>query len=181
MKKSILGALLLGSFGFATAQTVVFNKTTEVYGEILQNSNGNRVFTLTNKGDKPLILSNVKASCGCTTPEWSKDPILPGKSTEIKVGYNTGIVGPFSKQIEVFSNDPQNGRIVLNITGKVNPVAIKTPMEEIVVESKEKVVETAKNVASVVKKAAANTKTKIKTATKDLPTKLGLKSDKTVK
>ena len=74
-------------------------------------------------GDKPLIISEVKPSCGCTTPEWSKDPILPGKSTQIKVGYNTGIKGAFNKLIEVYSNDPQNSRSVLYIKGNVEDVA----------------------------------------------------------
>jgi hypothetical protein len=70
-----------------------------------------------------LIISEVKPSCGCTTPEWSKDPILPGKSAQIKVGYNTGIKGSFNKLIEVYSNDPQNNRSVLYIKGTVEDLA----------------------------------------------------------
>jgi hypothetical protein len=48
-----------------------------------------------------LIISNVKPSCGCTTPEFSQDPIMPGKSAKIKVGYNTAN-GGFNKMIEYF-------------------------------------------------------------------------------
>ena len=88
-----------------------------------QASHGERFFTITNTGNKPLVLTNVKASCGCTTPEWSKDPILPGKTAQIKVGYNTGIKGSFNKVIEVFSNDAANSRSVLYIKGNVEDTA----------------------------------------------------------
>ena len=72
-----------------------------------------------NTGDKPLILSNVQPGCGCTASEYTKEPILLGKKGEIKVHYNTATVAPFKKTIDVFSNDPANGRIVLYIQGTV--------------------------------------------------------------
>ena len=93
------------------------------YGTVKTGSDGQRIFKVKNTGDKPLMVSNVSASCGCTTPVWSQDPIMPGKSADIKVGYNTTINGFFVKQITVFSNDPQNERLVLNITGTVDPAA----------------------------------------------------------
>ena len=120
MKNLLAGIALFGTFAFASAQTITFDKTTFDYGTIKPGSEGTRFFTVTNTGDKPLILSNVKASCGCTTPEWSQDPILPGKSAKIKVGYNTTLNGEFLKMIEVFSNDPANSRSVINIKGKVD-------------------------------------------------------------
>ena len=61
----------------------------------------------------------MKASCGCTIPEWEKSPILPGKTGKIKVGYNTNIKGNFRKSIEVYSNDPKKGRTILFIQGNV--------------------------------------------------------------
>ncbi|MCF2217986.1 DUF1573 domain-containing protein [Chryseobacterium sp. PS-8] len=123
MKKLIAGIALFGTFALASAQTITFDKTTFDYGNVKPGSDGIRFFTVTNTGDKPLILSNVKASCGCTTPEFSQDPILPGKSAKIKVGYNTGINGGFNKMIEVFSNDPVNSRSVIYIKGNVDPNA----------------------------------------------------------
>ncbi len=119
MKKIFAGLLLTASFAFASAQTISFDKTTYDYGTVKAGSDGHRLFTVKNTGDKPLIISKVQASCGCTTPEWSQDPIMPGKTAEIKVGYNTTINGAFTKIIEVFSNDPQNARAVLNIKGNV--------------------------------------------------------------
>ncbi|NAW51315.1 DUF1573 domain-containing protein [Elizabethkingia argentiflava] len=119
MKKLFLGLFLTGTFALCAAQSISFDKTTLEYGNIAQNSNGERMFTITNKGNKPLILTNVKASCGCTTPQWSKDPILPGKSTQLKVGYDTKLTGSFKKLIEVYSNDPENQRSVVWITGNI--------------------------------------------------------------
>lgn len=119
MRKLLSTLALAGVFCLASAQTISFNKTTWEYGNIQKGADGHRVFTIKNTGDKPLVLSNVKASCGCTVPSWSKEPIAPGATGEIKVGYNTNLVGNFRKLIEVFSNDPQNSRSVLYITGTV--------------------------------------------------------------
>ena len=136
MKKLVGGLLLLGVFAFSNAQTITFDKTTIDYGTVKANSDGNRVFTFTNTGDKPLILSNVQPGCGCTASEYTKEPILPGKKGEIKVHYNTATVAPFKKTIDVFSNDPANGRIVLYIQGTVvnadtNIAATATPVKEV--------------------------------------------------
>ena len=119
MKKLVGGLLLLGAFAFSNAQTITFDKTTIDYGTVKANSDGNKVFTFTNTGDKPLIISNVQPGCGCTASDWTKEPILPGKKGEVKVHYNTATVAPFKKTIDVFSNDPANGRIVLYIQGTV--------------------------------------------------------------
>ena len=119
MKKNLGGLFLLGSFAFATAQTIKFDQTVLDYGTVAPGSDGNRVFTFKNTGDKPLILSNVAPGCGCTTPEWSRDPIMPGKEGKIKVHYNT-TPGQFKKPIDIFSNDPANGRVTLYIQGNVD-------------------------------------------------------------
>jgi len=119
MKKILAGLFMTGAIAFASAQTISFDKTTFDYGNVKAGSDGHRFFTVKNTGNKPLIISEVKPSCGCTTPEWSKDPILPGKTAQIKVGYNTGIKGAFNKLIEVYSNDPANNRSVLYIKGNV--------------------------------------------------------------
>ncbi len=123
MKKILAGLFMTGAIAFASAQTISFDKTTFDYGNVKAGADGHRFFTVKNTGDKPLIISEVKPSCGCTTPEWSKDPILPGKTAQIKVGYNTGIKGAFNKLIEVYSNDPANNRSVLYIKGNVEDVA----------------------------------------------------------
>lgn len=123
MKKILAGLFMTASIVLTSAQTINFDKTTYEYGTVKTGSDGHRFFTVRNTGDKPLIISKVQASCGCTTPEWSQDPIMPGKSSQIKVGYNTNINGDFQKLIEVYSNDPKNSRSVLYIKGKVDPNA----------------------------------------------------------
>ena len=120
MKKLFAGLFLTASFAFASAQTISFDKTTYDYGTVKNGADGHRFFTVKNTGDKPLIISRVQASCGCTTPEVPKDPIMPGKTAQIKVGYDTKIVGPFTKIIEVYSNDPENSRSVITIKGTVD-------------------------------------------------------------
>jgi len=119
MKKLLTGISILGFAAIASAQTISFDKTIWDYGTVAKGSDGYRVFTVTNKGDKPLVISNINASCGCTVPEWSKEPIAAGKTGKIKVKYDTNIVNPFSKIIEVFSNDPVNSRSVIYIKGTV--------------------------------------------------------------
>ena len=106
----------------ATAEeaTIVFNNDAFDYGEIQYMGDGECTFTFENTGKEPIMLTGVRASCGCTAPNWSKDPIKPGDTGEIKVKYNTRIVGPFSKAITVNSNGTPS-HIVLRIKGRVLP------------------------------------------------------------
>lgn len=75
-------------------------------------------YTFTNTGNKPLILDDVKTSCDCTTIEYPKAPIMPGKSGVIKATYTAKDLGQISKYITVFSNGVSN-RIVLKTKGNV--------------------------------------------------------------
>ena len=98
---------------------ISFTEAVHNYGNIAKGSEGNCEFEFTNNGNEPLILSNVRASCGCTTPNWSKEPIMPGQKGSIKVHYNTNNVGGFNKSITVTSNAVDTPRMVLKIRGKV--------------------------------------------------------------
>lgn len=138
MKKVMLTLFVAASFCFAShAQTsksttiegaeIQFEKTTHDYGTIMQDADGNCEFKFKNIGNEPLVLSNVASSCGCTVPSWPKEPILPGKSSAIKIHYDTKRVGNISKQITVMSN-AKSDRILLNIKGNVlQKEAEKTP------------------------------------------------------
>lgn len=88
------------------------------YGDIAYNSDGNRVFKFTNIGKTPLIISQVKGSCGCTVPTKPEEPIMPGEVGEIKVKYSTNRVGPFSKTVTITSNASEQTK-VLRIKGRV--------------------------------------------------------------
>lgn len=88
------------------------------FGTIEKGGNGTFEFIFTNTGSEPLILSNVRSSCGCTIPEWPKDPIKPGDNSAIKVIYDTQRIGNFTKSISVYSNVGENP-IMLQIKGIV--------------------------------------------------------------
>lgn len=86
------------------------------FGTIPQNIPAEVEFKFTNTGKEPILLERVQPSCGCTSPTWSKDPILPKKTGTIKASYNAAAVGAFNKSITVFSNV---GTKVLTIKGTV--------------------------------------------------------------
>jgi hypothetical protein len=100
------------------APVATFDKVVHDYGTIEQHGDGNCEFTFTNDGKEPLILSNVRSSCGCTVPTWPRQPILPGQTETIKVKYDTKRVGTINKSISVYSNGKVSP-IVLKIKGKV--------------------------------------------------------------
>jgi hypothetical protein len=111
MKKVLLMALMLiCGLTFATAQKqaeIKFDKLTHNFGQFSDKDPVvNCTFTFQNGGESPLIVNQAIASCGCTVPEYTKDPIAPGEKGEIKVTYNgTGkLPGHFKKSITVRTN-----------------------------------------------------------------------------
>lgn len=100
---------------------ITFNTNIHDYDTILQGSNGTSLFTFVNSGDEPLIINHVTSSCGCTTPEWSKRPIMPGQKGTVTVNYNTDEVGVFRKTLVVHSNATNRGKYILRIKGVVLP------------------------------------------------------------
>ena len=118
--KTVFTLLFIGFISFATtAQEFKFKTESINYGKINKGSNGERVFEFTNVGDKPLIIKDIKSSCGCTVPKKPEKPIMPGEKGEIKVSYDTRRVGGFSKSITIFSN-AKNPRKIIRIKGSVN-------------------------------------------------------------
>lgn len=95
-----------------------FEVATLDYGTIEQGTNGTRIFKFVNEGNAPLVISEVKTSCGCTVPTFPKTAILPGQESELEVNYNTKKLGSFSKTITVISNAKEI-RKTLKIKGTV--------------------------------------------------------------
>ena len=129
MKKitSLFVCFVLVAFGAVTeAQekqgepaTIVFEKTTHDFGKIKEGTLATYSFVFTNTGKTPLVLSSVQPSCGCTTPEWTKEPIAPGAKATIKAAYNSyGRPGAFQKYITVKSNGTP-AELTLTIKGEV--------------------------------------------------------------
>ena len=83
------------------------------FGKIAQGKPVTHIFDVINTGKESLVLENVQASCGCTTPEWSRQPITPGTAQQITVGYNAANEGPFEKSITIFYNKGQMKTILI--------------------------------------------------------------------
>lgn len=88
------------------------------FGKIKQGVPVVTYFTLTNISDKPVVIENSWAGCGCTTPEVSKAPIAPNGTTKIKVGYNAAAMGVFNKDVYVKLAGVQDTKVI-KITGEV--------------------------------------------------------------
>ncbi|WP_321371612.1 DUF1573 domain-containing protein [uncultured Draconibacterium sp.] len=101
---------------------IVFEEETHNFGSFKESDGVQKTtFKFTNNGDAPLVLSNVRASCGCTTPKWTREPVAPGETGSIDVSYNPkNRPGSFNKSVTVSSN-AENRTVVLRINGKVEP------------------------------------------------------------
>lgn len=112
---------------------ITFDKTKHNFGIIKQGEPVTYEFKFTNTGNSNLIIKNAVAGCGCTTPEWPKEPIAPGKSAVIKVGYDAKAEGNFVKDIKIQTN---GGDAKLIITGVVELVASEPIKESIKLPTK---------------------------------------------
>jgi hypothetical protein len=113
-----LGSLVILLFVFgAKAQNLEFEELVHDFGT-LQEELGSvtHAFKFTNTGDKPVVVSNVQASCGCTTPGWTKEPVQPGETGEVLATYRTS-AGPFDKTLTVKATGLPN--VILHIKGNV--------------------------------------------------------------
>src|SRR5580765_3613167 len=123
MKTIIFTLISVVSFSIASAQTapagtnkadvLLLKETAHDFGKIPQGRPVTYVFEIVNTGTVPLKLENVQASCGCTTPQWSKDDIAPGATSNITVGYNAYAEGAFEKTITIQYNQSQTKMLVI--------------------------------------------------------------------
>ena len=112
--------MLLSVSANAQSPEIKFEKTVHDFGTIQENGGEVTIsFEFTNTGDAPLIINAVQVSCGCTSRDWTREPISPKGKGFIKVSYNPkGRPGPFSKSVTVNSNSSKP--VVLIIKGDVN-------------------------------------------------------------
>ena len=102
----------------ANAELLHWDHTTFEFGDLTQNVPAKATFTVTNNSTEPMLLKEVKPTCGCTVAAYNQDPILPGESTVITTTYNAKKEGSFHKTIKVLTNlsdDP----ISLKLKGQV--------------------------------------------------------------
>ena len=147
-------AVVAGLSAMAQKADDLIKVSTEKYdfGKIKQGVPVTTYFTITNTTDKPVVIENAWAGCGCTTPEYSKEPIAPGATSKLKVGYNAAAMGHFDKAVNVKLagvNEPK----VITITGEV-------------VDANAVAATAATNVKASTPAAEAKTATKVKIKTK---------------
>ncbi len=124
MKKFLSLLFLLSGFLLVQGQTnqtqgesLQLKASTHDFGKIPQHKPVYYSFEVFNTGKEPIKLENVQATCGCTTPEWSREPIQPGAAAFVKVGFNAAAEGYFDKNITIIYNNNQQKQ--LKITGTV--------------------------------------------------------------
>ena len=122
MKKLFFVFAFLFVASFANGQGVIKFKTeSHDFGKVEEGVQATYTFEFTNSGTAPVVISNAQASCGCTTPDWTKEPVMPGKMGKVTASFNSqGRPGNFSKTVTVISNS-ETPQIVLSIKGEVNP------------------------------------------------------------
>ena len=123
MKKISTLLLLMAAFYFGSAQTsapaedaLQLKETEHDFTKIPQGKPVYCFFDIVNTGKAELKLDNVQASCGCTTPEWSREAIAPGATAKIKVGYNAASEGYFEKYITITYNNTQSKQVKIKGT-----------------------------------------------------------------
>jgi hypothetical protein len=130
MKKALfsLAVMFVGLTAFnkveaqiETGPKIEFSKETHDYGTVKYGADGTCTFEFKNNGNEPLIISNAKGSCGCTVPEWPKEPIAPGAKGSIKVKYDTKRPGAINKSVTITSNAVNEPTKVIRIKGNVLP------------------------------------------------------------
>ena len=124
-----ISLLVICLVGFAQEDTepltgpkIYFAEKSFDFGDITQGDRVEHVFEFENTGNEPLILSDVRTTCGCTAPEWPREPVAPGAKANLKVVFNsTGKYGVQNKVITVISNSvnsPARVKIVTNVLRK---------------------------------------------------------------
>lgn len=116
-----ISLLLIFFSGFLKAQEIQFHNTSHDFGRISEDIHYAKCrFIFTNTGKKDLIVNNVQTSCGCTTPDWSRDTISPGDSGFVDAKYETiNRLGTFRKTITVYTNAVNSPFVHLDILGDV--------------------------------------------------------------
>lgn len=131
MKYKILPLLLLFTgLAFSTlaqeSRKIEMNEMTHDFGTLQKGDPAEFTFTFKNVSKADVQLSNVKASCGCTTPSWTREVVKPGESGDIRVKYNSNRVGPFTKSVTI-TYDTEEKPMVVYIKGKVEAPAPAVP------------------------------------------------------
>ena len=130
-KSLLIGVLLLSPISMFAGPSVQFKSKVHEFGTIKEaDGKVSTKFSFKNTGNAPLIINNVNPSCGCTSPEWSRKPILPGQEGYIEATYDPkNRPGKFEKSIAVTSNSQKEPKTILIIKGNVIPAGLAKPKQ----------------------------------------------------
>ena len=116
---TLLFLLLTGTLAAHAQGVLSFDRDAFDFGNVPEGTMATHEFKFKNTGNQPIVIANVQASCGCTTPDWTKTPVLPGKSGMVRAVYSSaGRPGVFNKTVTITSNATEPSR-VLSIKGTV--------------------------------------------------------------
>ncbi len=119
MKQLLTICLLALALGARAQAVLQFETDNHDFGNVPEGTMATYEFKFKNTGNQPVVIANVQASCGCTTPDWTKTPVLPGKSGIVRAMYSSaGRPGVFNKTVTVTSNATEASK-VLSIKGSV--------------------------------------------------------------
>jgi len=113
------GASSISNTATTSGAKIEFEKDFHDYGDVKYGADGTCTFEFKNTGNAPLIISEAHGSCGCTVPEWPKEPINPGQKAQLKVKYDTTRIGAINKTVTVTSNAVNEPSKVVSIKGTV--------------------------------------------------------------
>lgn len=130
--------------GYAQKGVMKFAKETHDFGKVEQGKPVTHVFEFKNAGTDPIIINDATASCGCTKPSFSREPIMPGKTGSVSATFNAAAAGQFTKSVTVTSN-AEAGQAVLILKG------------EVVTQKESQTAEAPASASPAVKKKAAKT------------------------
>ncbi|NVK26783.1 MAG: DUF1573 domain-containing protein [Flavobacteriia bacterium] len=110
IKSTILALSSMALFAFSSPEGAIalWTQTTIDLGQVEHNVPATATFELTNDGDEPLILTNVRPTCGCTVADYPRTPIQPGETVEITAQYDAKRIGRFRKTVSVTTNTEQS-------------------------------------------------------------------------
>ena len=108
---------------------MTFDKTSHDFGTINDGQAQETMFSYTNTGDTPLVVTDIKSTCGCTVPQgWSRQPLSPGESSQFTVKFNGKGANKVSKTVTVTANT-KKGRETVRISAFINnPRSVKQPL-----------------------------------------------------
>lgn len=120
--------------GYAQKGVMKFTKETHDFGKVEQGKPVTYAFEFKNSGTDPIVINDATASCGCTKPSFSREPIMPGKTGTVSATFNAASAGPFNKTVTVTSNAEASSTVLIlkgEVVAQKETAAAASPAPEV--------------------------------------------------